>query len=189
MTNCVSNGTNVALYADDTKIWRQITSLLNDQHKLQHDIDALVQWSIENQMNFHPDKCKVVPIAPPRKGLQNYFNKIFPMKYTYFYHLGDTDLEFVESEKDLGVLVTSTLSWDAQVEYLYSKASSRLGLLKRALHFVKCPKQKRVFYLAVARSLFEHCVQVWRPTSDTGISKLERIQKRAVKWILSEQKL
>ena len=65
--------------------------------------------------------------------------------------------------------------------------SSRLGLLKRTLHFVKCQKQKRAFYLAIVRSQFEHCVQVWRPTSDTLIEKLERIQRRAVKWILSEQ--
>ena len=186
MFDCVSDGTNIALYADDTKIWRQITSL-NEQYILQNDIDALVQWSKVNKMNFHPDKCKVVPIAPPGKGLQDYFNKNFPLKYTYFYHLDHNDLDFVESEKDLGVMVTSTLSWDAQVDYLYSKASSRLGLLKRALHFVKCPQQKRVFYLAITRSLFEHCVQVWRPSCDTAIMKLERIKKRAVKWILSEQ--
>ena len=154
---------------------------------MQHDIDALAKWSIRNKMNFHPDKCKVVPIAPPGKGLKDYFDKNFPMKYTYFYHLGDIQLEFVESEKDLGVLVTSNMSWESHGNYLYSKASSRLGLLKRAIHFVKCPKQKRAFYTAVVRSLFEHCVQVWRPTSDTGIIKLERIQKRAVKWILSEK--
>ena len=72
---------------------------------------------------------------------------------------------------------------------MYSKASSRLGLLKRTLHFVKCQKQKRAFYLAIVRSQFEHCVQVWRPTSDALINKLEKIQKRAVKWILSEQDL
>ena len=186
MFDCISNGTNIALYADDTKIWRQITSL-NDQHILQNDINSLVQWSKENKMNFHTDKCKVIPIAPPGKGLHDYFNKNFPMKYTFFYHLDGKELDFVESEKDLGVLVTSNFSWNDQVDYLYSKASSRLGLLKRVLHFVKCPQQKRVFYIAVTRSLFEHCVQVWRPTSDSGILKLEKIQKRAVKWILSEQ--
>ena len=58
--------------------------------------------------------------------------------------------------------------------------------MKRALHFVKSPKQKHVFYVAIVCSLFEHCVQIWRPTSDSGILKLEKIQKRAVKWILSE---
>ena len=177
MFDCVSDGTNIALYADDTKIWRQITSL-NDQHILQNDINSLVQWSKENKMNFHTDKCKVIPIAPPGKGLQDYFSKNFPMKYTFFYHLDGKELDFVESEKDLGVLVRSNFSWNDRADYLYSKASSRLGILKRLLHFVN---QKRVFYIAVTRSLFEHCVQVWRPTSDSGILK------RAVKWILSEQ--
>ena len=30
-------------------------------------------------------------------------------------------------------------------------------------------------------------MQVWRPSSETQINKLERIQRRAVKWILSEE--
>ena len=96
-------------------------------------------------------------------GTYSLFNKIYPLNYTYHYHLilGGEELEYVESEKDLGVYETANLSWDNHIDFLYSKASSRLGVLKRALHFVKCPKQKSVFYLAVARSIFEHCVQVW----------------------------
>ena len=70
---------------------------------------------------------------------------------------------------------------------VYSKASSRLGLLRRALHFVSDQKQKRAFYLAIVRSLFEHCSVVWRPTAETTINKLENIQRRAIKWILSEE--
>ena len=97
-------------------------------------------------MKFHTGKCKVLPIAPPGKGLRDLFNKIYPLNYIYYYHLGDEELEYVESEKDLGVYVTANLSWDNHIDFLYSKASSRLGLLKRALHFVKCPKQKRVFF-------------------------------------------
>ena len=82
--------------------------------------------------------------------------------------------------------VTCTFSWNDHALALYSNASSRLGLLKRTLHFVKYQKQKRDFYIAVVRSQFEHCVQVWRPSSVTLLDKLERIQRRAVKWILSE---
>ena len=48
-------------------------------------------------------------------------------------------------------------------------------------------KQKRAFYLAIVRSLFEHCSVVWRPTAETTINKLENIQRRAIKWILSEE--
>ena len=186
MAEVVSGGTNIALYADDTKIWRKI-STWEDHEILQKDIDSLNNWSIENKMKFHPQKCKVVPIAPMEKGLQNLFNKIFPLQRIFFYRLGDIELEYVQEEKDLGVIVNSKFTWDQQIDALLNKASSRLGLLKRTMHFVKCPKQRRAFYLAIVRSQFEHCAQIWRPSSETLNIKIERIQRRAVKWILSEQ--
>jgi hypothetical protein len=52
---------------------------------------------------------------------------------------------------------------------------------------MKCQKQRRASYLAVVRSQFEHCAQIWRPYSETSNNKLERIQRRAVKLILSEE--
>ena len=85
------------------------------------------------------------------------------------------------------MIVTSNFSWNQQLDALFSKASSRLGLLKRTMHFMRCQKQRRAFYLAVVRSQFEHRAQLWRPSSETNINKLERIQRRAVKWILSEE--
>ena len=53
--------TNIELYADETKIWREIKSE-SDCDFLQIDIDALYAWSRKNKMSFHPDKCKVVSI-------------------------------------------------------------------------------------------------------------------------------
>ena len=57
----VSPGTKIALYADDTKIWRHILSE-NDNIILQNDINNLHQWSFVNIMHFHPDKCKILSI-------------------------------------------------------------------------------------------------------------------------------
>ena len=184
MSESVSSGTHIALYADDSKIWRNIHSW-NDHDILQKDISALYEWSVKNKMKFHTDKCKALPIAPTGKGLDNYFDQIFPFNI-FHYHMNGVDLQFVQSEKDLGIIVTSNLSWVDQLNSLYLKASSRLGLLKRTVYFIKCPKQKRNFYLAIVRSQFEHCIQIWRPNNDTYIAKLERVQRRAVKWILSE---
>ena len=183
MTDCVSEGTNIALYADDTKIWRRIETW-NDHVTLQNDINELYKWSYNNKMNFHPKKCKVLTVEQSNR-CDSLWNAL-PFQ-TFFYKLNDMDLDFVDHETDLGVIVTSTLNYNKQCMSLYSKASSRLGLLRRALHFVKDQKQKRVFYLAVVRSLFEHCSVIWRPTCQTTIIKLENIQRRAVKWILSEE--
>ena len=111
---------------------------------------------------------------------------MFPFQY-FVYTLDGIELNFVKSEKDLGVVVTSDLSWEENILALCTKASSRLGLMKRTLRFVKDRKQKRAFYLALVRSLFEHCSIVWRPTTVILTEKVESIQRRAVKWILEEQ--
>ena len=62
-----------------------------------------------------------------------------------------------------------------------------LGLTKRTCHFVTNYNCKRTLYLTLVRSLFEHCVTVWRPTETANIDKFERLQKNAVKWILNEE--
>ena len=184
MSECVSEGTSIALYADDTKIWRKIVGW-EDHEILQRDINALQCWADKNKMKFHPDKCKVLSITN-RASENNAWITTLPF-HTFFYTLNGVDLDFVESEKDLGGYVTSDINWEENVVSLCTKASSRLGLMKRSLRFVKDRKQKRAFYLALVRSLFEHCSIIWRPTTNTLLEKVESIQRRAVKWILQEQ--
>ena len=62
-----------------------------------------------------------------------------------------------------------------------------LGLTIRTCHFVQNISKKRTLYLTLVRSIFERCSVVWRPYNQTRISKFESIQKRAIKWILSEE--
>ena len=54
---CVSDGTNIALYADDTKIWRKIVSE-TDCILLNNDINSLNDWAVRNKMRFHPLSVK-----------------------------------------------------------------------------------------------------------------------------------
>ena len=187
MMECVSEGTNIALYADDTKLWRAIHSW-TDHIILQKDIGSLYEWSINNKMTFHPDKCKVLSVSLEHEI--HYQDSGLPFN-TFHYCLNparelSTTLSFVESEKDLGLIVSYNLSSALQSVAMYSKASSRLGLLRRVCHFVKSKKQKVILYYAMVRSIFEHASTAWGP-SPSQIEKLERLQKRAVKWILGEE--
>ncbi len=61
-------GTNIMLYADDTKIWREML-VEEDYVILQRDIDHLLDWAIRNKMKFHPSKCKVLSISTFRPPL------------------------------------------------------------------------------------------------------------------------
>ena len=57
----IDKDTNIALFADDTKIWRDINSEA-DCEILQNNINTLSTWSRNNKMSFHPDKCKALSI-------------------------------------------------------------------------------------------------------------------------------
>ena len=133
----ISPGTGLALYADDTKIWRTIYSD-QDHALLQNDIAYLNSWATLNKMNFHPQKCKVVSIAhrpPPLLGM-------FP-NIQYFYTLGDSPLDYVDSENDLGVDINSNLNFNNQCERVLSKANQQFGLTRRTCYFVNDIKRKR----------------------------------------------
>ena len=148
---------------------------------LQNDINSLSKWSVKNKMKFHPKKCKVLSITNCNEVIP-----IFPDD-KFIYCLDNVCLDYVNTEKDLGVNITSRLNWKDHVFYLCSKANRMLGLLKRTCNFVKNTAQKRVFYLAIVASQFNHCSSIWRPSSLFLLNKIERVQIRGIKWILSQQ--
>ena len=68
MISCISEETKIALYADDTKIWREIIDW-DDHLALQNDINSLFHWACVNKMSFHPQKCKVISVR--RKNMNH----------------------------------------------------------------------------------------------------------------------
>ena len=67
--------------------------------------------------------------------------------------------------------------------HILKKAYQMLGLTKRTCHFVFDRVKKRSLYLALVRSNFEHCSIIWRPVNAVDTSKIESLQKQAIKWI------
>ncbi len=180
MFSCVSEGTKIVLYADDTKIWREIITS-DDHFTLQTDIDNLQAWATKNKMKFHPSKCKALSVTNKIDILHNLPCTIFN------YKLGHVYIDYVESQNDLGVTVNRKLLWKEHCDKIVNKARSKLGLLMRTCHFTLDIKQKRVFYPSIVRSIFEHCSIIWRPLSSNHLAPLDGIQKQAIKWIHGER--
>ncbi len=53
----VSYSTNSALYADDSKLYREVTSI-SDCQSLQDDLTELEKWSIDSRMKFNTEKMQ-----------------------------------------------------------------------------------------------------------------------------------
>ena len=98
LSDFVKNGTETALYADDTKLCKSINST-HDCESLQQSLNNLHNWSVENNLRFNTSKSKVFTIT----------RKKTPVIYDDT--LGTEKLTHVESEKDLGVITSKRLSW------------------------------------------------------------------------------
>ena len=185
---CLNEGTQIALYADDTKIWRSICSD-HDHVMLQKDIDNLNDWAMRNKMKFHPRKCKVVSLCHRESPLTARSSLgVFTLPFIDFhYTIGEDSLEYADTEKDLGILINSSFDFTDHIDALISKANQQFGLLRRTCHFVQDIRRRRSLYLTLVRSQFEHCSPIWRPFSKKNLEKFDGFQKKCIKWILSEE--
>jgi hypothetical protein len=139
-----------ALFADDTKLYRSISSI-SDCESLLRDISSLNDWSQNSNMKFNALKCKVLTITRKKSPV------------TTQCHLGDTNLQRVQQEKDLGIMITSNLSWDAHIFSVVNKANKMLGLLKRTCPLIEHSKIRQSLYHSFVKSQLCYATEVWLP--------------------------
>ena len=92
-------------------------------------------------MVFHLSKCKALSISKKRNVFGNILFNIF-----INYELNGILIDYVETHKDLGVMVDSKLNWGSQYDNLLSNSISKLGILKRTCHFTTDARQKTTFF-------------------------------------------
>ena len=171
LSNSVANS-RIAIFVDDTKIFKTINSIF-DASALQNDLSYFQENSRRVNLKLNNTKCKVLRVT--RKH-----NRI-----TYPYKLNDTILEYTDCEWDLGVLTSATLSWSKQVDHLCNKATKMLGYVRRSTLNIKDIMVRRRLYLCLVRSQLCYGSQIWAPQTVTLIKRVERLQRRATKYILN----
>ena len=159
------------LFADDSLLYRVIDSTL-DQVQLQQDLKNLEKWALDWGMVFNPSKCYVMRINGGRTHRP------------YLYHLCGVLLKSVTQERYLGVILTQSLSWSNHISQVSVKANQKLGFIKRNLK--GSPQElKRLAYITLVRSGMEYASRVWDPSTSKDQDALERVQRRAARWITS----
>jgi hypothetical protein len=161
------------LFADDTAVHRAIQSV-DDQHKLQVDLDALALWEMRWDMQFHPGKCTVLPITRKQNRIKR-----------FEYKLHGQPLQTVQQAKYLGVTIREDLKWDTHVDEVCNKANKTLGFLRRNLK-ISSSKLKDSAYKTLVRPILEYAAVVWDPHTETNCSKLEAVQRRAARFVCND---
>lgn len=172
LPDCVKFSTT-KLFADDCLLVKRIASQ-NDSLQLQQDLSALEHWETTWQMEFNPSKCNVIRIAPDKKKV------VLPTSYS----LHGQNLETTASSKYLGVAITEDLSWKKHIESTINKGNRAVGFLRR--NFRECTTDvKAATYKTMVRPVVEYASTVWDPTCQEDISALEKVQRRAARYVFN----
>ena len=54
------------MFADDTKVYRELSNVAKDSEALQLDVDQLLSWASKWQLRFNPDKYEDLRITHKR---------------------------------------------------------------------------------------------------------------------------
>ena len=100
------------LFADDVKLYRKVMCP-EDRENLQDDLCKLAEWSDKWMLEFNKEKCKVMHI-----GKKNTCHQ---------YTLKNATLSSTDQERDLGIIITSSLKPSGQVAKAAALANSTLG--------------------------------------------------------------
>ena len=98
------------------------------------------------------------------------------------YTMEGEKLMLTESEKDLGVVIHSTLKPAAHIANCVKKANQMLGMIQRTITY----KNKRILllmYKSLVRPHLEYAVQAWSPHQLGHIRLIEGVQRRFTRMI------
>ena len=165
----------IYMYADDTKLYREIKSP-DDHQILQNDLSKLCTWSKKWLLKFHPKKCSCLTIG---KKLES---------PSYSYDLSSHIIEQVKSIKDIGVTMDSELSFDEHINIKIDTANKIVGIIRRSYRYLNC-ESFLPLYKCLVRSHFDYAVSVWDPYKVKHITDIEDVQRRATKLIPEIKKL
>jgi len=160
------------LFADDCILHRSIQNE-HDSLLLQEDIDSLYALNIARQMELNIAKCCSMHITLSQQH-----------KISYTYHIHNAQLSIVNQCKYLGIVIQSDLRWNSHVDHITTKANRTLAMLKINIKLVPS-KIKDKSYKSLVRPQLEFASSVWAPWQQFLVNKIENIQHRAARFVVS----
>jgi hypothetical protein len=161
-------------YADDIRLFscssKSVSALATLSLNLQYDIDRITEWTSNCGMALNVSKC---------------FYATFGTSFTSrSYSIGSSPITAKTPFQDLGITVSSPLSFNKHIDIIVAKAYSRLGLIHKAFH-TKSRKSILRLFKAYVRPILEYSSIVWNPYTNRCTDKIERVHRHMCRMIPS----
>jgi hypothetical protein len=161
---------NIMLFADDAKLYSRI-DIDQPSVSLQHSLDRLSHWAESWQLAINISKCCVLSTCSNKAVSCN------------SYYLDRNLIPSTSYILDLGITITSDLSFHTHINNIVAKALQRnstffRGFVSRNLNL--CRKA----FVTYIRPLLEYNSIVWNPIHIYLIDLVESVQRKFTKRIL-----
>ena len=100
----------------------------------------------------------------------------------YTYSIRNSNIQPTTNAKYLGITINNKLSWNTHIQQVCQKANNTLNFIHR--NFKSCnQKTKEKLYKSHVRPIVEYASSVWDPHTLENTKKIERVQKRAARFV------
>ena len=158
----VSPLTKTSSYVDDTRANRCIKDQDTDCQLLQQDLASIYGWAEDVNMMFNSDKFECLRFWPGKT----------PKPDNQYLSPENTPIEEKLHLRDLGVELGSDLTFSVHIENLVTAANRLIGWSLRTFR-----RRSRVVMMTIWKTLIQskldYCSQLWSPSDQSSIQKLE----------------
>ena len=165
------------LFADDLQIYVSfpISELPQAIQLLQAEIESLANWCLTNSLTINPKKTQAIFFGHKmltEKAYQEFH--VIPSK------IGN--ISVVDTVRNLGVIMDSSLSWVPQVNRIARKIRSVLYRLRRMSPFTDIPLRKTLVSTLIF-PIFDYCAAIYGDLSGRLDSKLQVLLNSCVRYV------
>ena len=161
---------NLHGYADDHTISASDKNLTSLKETLCKESNNAIDWLSNNKMIANPSKFQGIVLSKKKESIRTNFK------------IKDKTIESSSSVELLGVLIDEKLNFETHIKNLCNNAGGQLNTLYRLKNFLT-PLSRKLAINSFITSNFNYCPLVWHFSSKKSSDMIEKVQKRAFKFL------
>ena len=170
----IDNDVTIYNYADDNCVSYAHNDIDIIKNVLESDVKKMLYWFKINSLEANPSKFQSMLLKNKNVNAED-FNII----------VDNDTIDLTASMNVLGINIDDKLNFNSHVSNMCNKAGRQLNVLqwlKGSLDYAS----RLSIYKSFIMSNFNYCPVVWMFTSKSSLSKLEDIQRRALRFVLDD---
>ena len=144
------------MYVDDTTLFCNFDNIRNE-NTVNNEINNIYKWLCSNKLSLNVSKTKYMCFHTSNRTV------IYPNL-----KINNSTIDRVTDFKFLGLIISSNLKWNKDIDHVSIKVSKVIGIMFR-LKCILPSDVLQILYNSLIMPHFHYCLLTWGSTIKTGI--------------------